>query len=131
MWIFRDREFTLDDRGEAIAFVYLITNLLSNKRYIGKKLFYSHKYKSVNKKRKKVKIESDWMDYWSSSEELKSDVEKLGKDNFKREILILCNNKGTVNYLEAKLQMDNRVLESDDWYNGIINCRVNKKHIKL
>lgn len=132
MWQINNKEFTIEDRKDAIAFVYLITNLINNRKYIGKKLFYSHKYKQVNKKRKKVIIESDWQDYWSSSEELKKDVELLGKENFKREILYLCKNKGTASYLEAREQFDKRVLENQsDYYNGIVNLRVNRKHLKL
>ena len=107
-------------------------NLISGRQYIGKKLFYSHKYKQVNKKRKKVQIESDWQDYWSSSEELKKDIATLGKENFKREIIHLCLNRGTASYLEAKEQFKHCVLEhSDKYYNGIINLRVNRKHLKL
>ena len=90
MWLFNNKEFDIQDRGDAIAFVYIISNLISGRQYIGKKLFYSHKYKQVNKKRKKVQIESDWQDYWSSSEELKKDIATLGKENFKREIIHLC-----------------------------------------
>lgn len=132
MWIFNNKEFTIEKRGDSIAFVYLITNIITNRKYIGKKLFYSHKYRQINKKRKKIQIESDWQDYWSSCEELKKDVELLGKENFKREILYLCKNKGTASYLEAREQFDKRVLENYElWYNGIINCRVNRKHIKL
>lgn len=132
MWQINNKEFTIEDRKDAIAFVYLITNLINNRKYIGKKLFYSHKYKQVNKKRKKVIIESDWQDYWSSSEELKKDVELLGKENFKREILYLCKNKGTASYLECREQIDRRVLENQsDYYNGIVNLRVNRKHLKL
>lgn len=114
------------------AFVYLITNLITGKRYIGLKLTKFSKTRQVKGKKKKTKVESDWREYWSSSDELKSDVEKLGQDNFKREILYFCLNKGTANYLEAREQFDKRVLENpDDWYNGIINCRVHKAHIKL
>ena len=132
MWFFNDREFDVADRGEAIAFVYLITNKISGRKYIGKKLFYSHKYISVKKKRKKVKIESDWRDYWSSSEELKKDIELLGKDSFKREIIHLALNKGTVSYLEIKEQILNKVLENPEkWYNGIINVRIHRKHLKF
>lgn len=132
MWQINNKEFTIEDRKDAIAFVYLITNLMNNRKYIGKKLFYSHKYKQVNKKRKKVIIESDWQDYWSSSEELKKDVELLGKENFKREILYLCKNKGTASYLECREQIDRRVLENqNEYYNGIVNLRVNRKHLKL
>lgn len=113
------------------CFIYKITNLLDGRMYIGKKLFYGHKYSTKKGKRKKIKIESDWRDYWSSSAELKADVERLGKENFKREIIQLCQNKGTANYIEARIQMDLRVLESDQYYNSIINCRVHRKHIKL
>ena len=115
-----------------VAFVYNITNLINNKQYIGLKTTQSRKTKTINGKKKRYVVESDWRDYWSSSEELKADVERLGKENFTREILHLCINKGTANYLEAREQFDRRVLERPDlYYNGIINCRVNKSHIKL
>ncbi len=129
-WVYENKEFELIDES-LFCFVYLITNLIDGRKYIGKKLFYTHKYTTKKGKRKKIKIESDWKDYWSSSEELKSDVEKLGKENFKREILYLCKNKGTANYIEAREQMDKRVLESSEYYNSIINCRVHRKHIRL
>lgn len=115
-----------------LAFVYLITNIHTNKKYIGLKTTKSKKTKQVKGKKKRFTVESDWRDYWSSSEELKNDIELLGKESFKREILYFCLNKGTANYLEAREQFDKRVLENpDDWYNGIINCRVHWSHIKL
>lgn len=114
------------------AFVYLITNLTNNKRYIGLKLTKFSKTKQVKGKKKRIKVESDWRDYWSSSEELQRDVKDIGTDKFRRDILYFCLNKGTANYLEAREQFDRRVLEHPDlWYNGIINCRVHKNHIKL
>jgi hypothetical protein len=114
------------------SFVYQITNLIDGRKYIGKKLFVFTKTKTLKGKRKKIKEESDWKDYWSSSEELKADVAKLGKENFKREILHLCKNKGTASYLEAKLQLFNEVLEKpNEWYNAIVSCRVHRNHIKL
>jgi hypothetical protein len=114
------------------SFVYQITNLIDGRKYIGKKLFVFTRTKTLKGKRKKIKEESDWKDYWSSSEELKADVAKLGKENFKREILHLCKNKGTASYLEAKLQLFNEVLEKpNEWYNAIVSCRVHRNHIKL
>lgn len=115
-----------------MAFVYLITNLINNKQYIGLKLTMFSKTRQVKGKKKRFKVESDWREYWSSSEELKKDVEELGQDNFRREIIYFCPNKGTANYLEAREQFDRRVLENPtQWYNGIINCRVHWSHIKL
>ena len=112
---------------EYIGFVYLITNLTNNKKYIGKKLA---KFKVTKKplkgkknKRRSTK-ESDWRDYWGSSDTLNADVENLGPQNFTREILYYCTSRGEMSYIEAKEQFDRRVLETDEYYNGIINVRV-------
>jgi len=129
-WVYNGEVLT--SPGEYYGFVYIITNLLTGKQYIGKKFFWSTKRKQVNKVRKRYKVESDWKEYWSSSDELKSDIEKLGKENFKREIIHLCLNKGTTNYLEAKEQFTRSVLEhSDIWYNSWIQVKVSKTHVKL
>lgn len=128
-WLYQGESFT--EPADYIGFVYLITNLTNGRRYIGKKLFWTRKTKVLKGKKKRIKAESDWKEYWSSSDELKKDVESLGEENFSREILHLCKNKGLINYLEAKEQMVRGVLESDDWYNGFIMCRVHKSHVKL
>ena len=109
------------------GFVYLITNLTNDRKYVGKKLAKFKKTKPPLKGRKnkrREKVESDWQDYWGSSDNLKADVEKLGEHNFKREILYFCSSRGLMSYMEAKEQFDRRVLESDEYYNGIINLRV-------
>lgn len=128
-WLFDGNEVT--EPGDNVGFVYLITNLVDGRKYIGKKNFWSTRTKMVKGKKKRTKVESDWKTYWSSSDELRADVANLGEENFRRDILHLCKNKGTMNYLEAKLQMVHGVLESDDWYNGYIMCRVHKSHVKL
>jgi hypothetical protein len=109
------------------GFVYLITNLTDNKKYIGKKLarFKTSKPPLKGKKnRRRGNKESDWRDYWGSSDRLQADVENIGKDNFTREILYFCTSRAEMSYLEAKEQFDRRVLETDEYYNGIINVRV-------
>jgi hypothetical protein len=115
-----------------IGFVYLITNLKSGQKYIGKKLAQFKKTKPPLKGKKlkrRTTVESDWRDYWGSSERLQADVNTLGPENFTREILYLCKSKAEMSYLEAREQFERRVLETDDYYNGIINVRVGGSNI--
>ena len=125
-WTYEGKEITEIPQGIE-GFVYLITNLTNNKKYVGKKLakFKTTKppLKGKKNKRRGTK-ESDWRDYWGSSEHLLQDVEELGPENFTREILYMCPTRGIMSYLEAKEQFDRRVLETDEYYNGIINVRV-------
>jgi len=118
---------------DCLGFVYIITNLTNQRKYIGKKLakFSKTTYKTVklkngNKKKKKIRtlVDSDWREYWGSSPNLSADIKALGTENFTREILYYCISKAEMSYIEAREQFDRRVLESDDYYNGIINLRV-------
>jgi hypothetical protein len=127
---------TLPD--ECVGFVYLITNIKTNRKYIGKKLakfskttVKTVKLKNGTKKKKKIrsKIDSDWRDYYGSSTELTSDIMALGKDNFTREILHYCDSKAVCSYIEAREQYDRKVLETTDYYNGQISVRVHGSHI--
>lgn len=130
-WLYNGQPVEEIDLKKYAAFVYLITNLKTGRLYIGLKQTSFAKTKQVKGKKKRTRAESDWREYWSSSEELKADVVALGEENFKREILYFCKMKSHANYLEAREQMDRRVLENPDkYYNGIINCRVSKNHIK-
>jgi hypothetical protein len=129
-WIYKDLNFTEDLIGDSYGFVYMITNLETGRKYIGKKLFYFSKTRQVKGKRKKFKVASDWPTYYGSSEELQKDVVLYGKEKFKREIIHLCNSKGECSYLEAKEQFAHNVMESDDYYNNWIMVRVRKSHIK-
>lgn len=135
MWTFQGQIVeTLPE--DCIGFVYLIVNLTNDKRYIGKKLakfskttYRTVKLKNGNKKKKKIrsKIDSDWLTYWSSSEELKADVLALGESNFTREILRYCRSKNELSYYEAKYQFENDViLDETKWYNGWISVKVRK-----
>ena len=117
----------------------MITNTVSGRKYIGKKLakFSRTKYKTVKlkngkKKRQKVKskVDSDWQEYYGSSEALTKDIEALGKDKFYREVLYYCKSKAETSYVEAREQFSQKVLESDDFYNGHIQVRVHGSHIK-
>jgi hypothetical protein len=138
VWLYENTQIeTLPE--DCVGFVYLITNKLSGRKYIGKKLakFSKTTYKVVklkngNKKKKRIrtKIDSDWQLYYGSNDQLNKDIAELGSDNFTREILFYCTSKATCSYVEAREQFNHRVLESDDYYNGQIVCRIHGSHIK-
>ena len=137
-WLFENTQIdTLPE--DCVGYVYLITNLISGRKYIGKKLakFSKTTYKVVklkngSKKRKKIrsKIDSDWQTYYGSNDELNKDIVTLGSENFKREILYYCTSKAQCSYIEAREQFRHQVLESDAYYNGQISVRVHGSHIK-
>jgi hypothetical protein len=138
VWLFENSQIT-ELPEDCAGFVYLITNNLTGRKYVGKKLakFSKTSYKVVKqkngiKKRKKIKskIESDWQLYYGSSPELTKDIEQLGSENFTREILYYCKSKSECSYVEAREQFNRKVLESDDYYNGHIQVRVHGSHIK-
>ena len=130
IWTYNGADFTEDLIGDNYGFVYLITNKLTGRKYIGKKFFYSSKTKVLKGKKKKIKVSSDWKNYYGSSAEVTKDVLQLGQENFIREIIYLCKSKGECGYLEAKEQFIKGALESDDYYNTWIMVRVRKSHIK-
>ena len=138
-WTFKGEVF--DKTEEEIlalglfSFVYLITNLENGRLYIGKKLFLFKgkkmvKIKNGTKKKKSILVESDWKEYFGSSDELNKDVEKFGEDKFKREILHLCKSKAEASYLELKEQMLNEVLLNDLYYNSYVGARIHRSHVK-
>ena len=136
-WLYQNTPVeTLPD--SCVGFVYLITNNLTGRKYIGKKLakFSKTTYRTVKqkngikkKKRIRSKIDSDWQQYYGSSADLSADIEKLGTDNFTREILYYCASKSECSYIEARVQFSRRVLESQDYYNGHIQVRVHGRQI--
>ena len=132
MWIYEGNEFTSDMIDDNFGFVYEITDLDNGKKYIGKKWFWNTRKRPPlkGKTRKRiVKIESDWKDYFGSNDEVKSLVEESGRGRFDRKILHLCKTKGECTYFEAKLQFDNDVLIRDDYYNEFIGCKIHSKHV--
>ena len=117
----------------------MITNNVSGRKYIGKKLakFAKTTYKVVKlkngtKKKKKIrsKVDSDWQEYYGSNDQLNKDVATLGKENFTREIIFYCKSKAECSYIEAREQFRHQVLESADYYNGQISVRFHGSHIR-
>ena len=131
-WIYKNQpvEQLPDD---CVGFVYIITNTVSGRMYVGKKLarfkttrYKMHTQKNGKKVRKKIRgaVASDWQEYYGSSDQLNRDVALLGRDRFQREILYYCRSKAECNYIEAREQFSRKVLESDQYYNGHIRVRV-------
>jgi len=133
MWYYKDEPFSTEHISEYQGFVYVITDLTNNKKYVGKKGFWSKKtlppLKGKKRKRRSV-IESDWQAYYGSSDQVKQMLQENGEQSFYREILYLCKTKGEMSYIEAKEQFDRRVLLDDSYYNGIINCKIHRTHVK-
>lgn len=129
MWLYEEKELDYELVEKYYGFVYLIENVDTGKRYIGRKYFTKASTKQVKGKKKRIRKESDWKDYWGSSQRLLTDIQALGKNKFKRTILRLCKTRGECNYWEAKLQFLYNVLESDNFYNDNIMMKFTRKNI--
>jgi hypothetical protein len=130
-WIYYEKIFDSDDIDDNFGFVYLIANNLNNRKYLGRKYFWS--FRKPKGKTRKVKQESDWKKYYGSCPELKEDIKKYGKENFSRKILSLHKTLGKVNYEETRqLFMNNVLIESLDdgtpaYYNSNVLGRYYRK----
>lgn len=114
-----------------VGFIYIITNIVSGHKYIGKKNFYFLKTRVLKGKKKKEKVESDWKEYWSSSDELKTQVVELGKANFRREIIHLCSSKAEMTYFETKeIFVRDALIRPNEYINGWVMARVRSIHLK-
>jgi len=132
MWYYENREYN-ETPEEYQGFVYLITEVDTKKKYIGKKNFWRPKVLPKNSKRNRrvrTRVESDWRNYYGSNKEIQLLIEEKGKENYKREILYLCKTKGEMSYYETKLQFDHDVLLKDEYYNEFIGCKIHSKHIR-
>ena len=136
-WIFEEKIIeTLPE--DVVGFVYMITNQLTGRKYIGKKLakfkkirLKTSRLKNGTKKKSKIRyeIDSDWQTYYGSNTVLSEEVKTTGSENFNRQILRYCYSKNELNYWEAKYQFDYGVLLSGDWYNEWISVKVRKLKI--
>lgn len=137
MWLYEDKELEHEISNEYYGFVYLIQNTISGKSYIGRKYFTKASTKQVKGKRKKIRKDSGWQDYWGSSQKLLDDIEKVGRENFKRSILRLCKTRGECNYWEAKIQFEQNVLcalmqnGEPAYYNDNIMMKFTRRNIGL
>lgn len=85
----------MTNEKEYYGFIYLTTNNIDNKKYIGQK-----KYDSQGR----------WKDYLGSGIRLKRAVNKYGSENFKREIIENC---------KTKEELDQREIYWIKYYNAV------------
>lgn len=132
-WMFNNEILESEHITDYIGMVYLIINKESGRQYVGKKFFWSTKklppLKGQKRKRTK-KVESDWKSYYGSSNELKEDIDNIGKDKFERHVLHLCKTKTQCSYYELKEQVDREVLFTEEYYNGFIGVKINGKFLE-
>ena len=129
MWIYKDKFFEEEMIEGYVGFVYLITNMTNNKKYLGKKLFTKAKTYQKNKKKKKTRVSSNWVNYTGSNEQLNKDIES--GHVIRKEIIHLCGSKGWCTYLETKEILMRDCLLGDDWYNSWLSCKIRRSHIPI
>lgn len=128
MWIYNNIPFTEEMIGEHVGFVYVITNLTTGKMYVGKKLFTKSKTVQRNKKKKRTRVASDWLEYTGSNDVLNEDVQS--GHVLKKEIIHLCKSKGWLSYMETKEILVRDCLLSDKYYNSWVSARIRRSHLK-
>ena len=128
-WTYKQALFTEDMIGDNYGFVYLITNLKTGKKYIGKKLFTKAGTRQIKGKKKKIRKTSDWETYWGSNEELQNEVKQKGEEQYTREILHLCKSRSECSYWETFEIFSRHALLSDSYYNSWCSCKIHKKHV--
>jgi hypothetical protein len=129
MWHYKNKIFTEEEIGDAFGFVYCITNLTNNRKYIGKKFFTKSGRKQVKGKIKKIRKVSDWSTYYGSNKELQEEVKTLGENNFHREILYLCYSKSECSYRETEEIFKRGALLTENYYNSWVAVKIHKGHV--
>lgn len=127
-WYYNDTPYEYD--GVSFGFVYLIENITTGRKYIGRKYFTQAGYRQVKGKRKKIRKESDWQDYYGSNETLKAEVAELGVDNYRRTILHLCKSKSECSYMETFEIFSRHALLNELYYNDWVQCKIRRAHLK-
>jgi hypothetical protein len=116
--------------GTSYGFVYLIENLTTGRKYIGRKYFTSAGYRQINGKKKKIRKPSDWQDYYGSNEALKREVAETGRENYRRVILHLCKSKSECSYWETFEIFSRHALLNELYYNDWCSCKIRRAHLK-
>lgn len=118
-WTYNDEPYDTISNNRLIGFVYLITNDTKDKMYIGQKSMYNRTGTTYK--------ESDWRTYNGSNKQLITDIDN--GDMISKQIRYLCVTKNEMNYLEAKMILDNNALTDDRYYNQWLSVKVTGKDV--
>lgn len=130
-WLHNNKILSDDEIPEkAYGFLYIITHIPSGKRYLGRKYLTKAKTKTVKGKKIKSRISSDWKDYWGSSPYLLEWIEKEGKENFTREIILWSNGRGELNFLEVEMQVKLNTIRDPLWINSNVSAKYYRKNVE-
>ena len=129
-WRYLGEIFDTEDIKDNFGFVYLIECLETDRKYLGRKYFWS--FRTPPGKKRRVRQESDWKKYYGSCPELKEDIKKYGKEFFNREIISLHKTRGDCNYEETKQLFLNNVLKEslDDGTPAYYNSNILGRYLK-
>lgn len=133
MWVYHNtkEEFKPEEvDAKVVGFIYVITHIPTNRKYIGKKLLTRAKTRQVKGKKKRIRVESDWKTYWGSNQTLCEEVKQNGEDQYCREILHLCRTRTELSYLETWEIFSRNVLLSENYYNEWVSCKIRKDQLK-
>lgn len=125
-WIYDGDPSDLEGK---LGFVYLITHLVSGRKYVGKKQMQKKLKRPPlkGKKRKRIStVETDWRTYNSSSPQLTEWIEREGEGAFEFRILSAHDSKSQLAWEELKIQVENDVLRNDEWVNQCVNVRLSR-----
>ena len=141
-WRYKDRLITeISDMPEGTyGFIYKVTHLPTQQKYVGKKVLFFERNVKLGKKetealkeerkaagiggrvpaKKKVVKESDWKTYYGSQEDIKKLVKASKPEEWTREILEFVPTKKLLTYYEIKHIFINDALENTDFLNDNI-----------
>lgn len=128
MWLYNGQQFTEQMIGDNVGFVYLIDNVTNGKKYVGKKLFTKPKYYQKKNKKKKTRVQSDWLTYTGSNDQLNEDIRS--GHTITKTILHLCKSKGWCSYYETKEILVRDCLIDHCYYNYWVSCKIRRTHLK-
>jgi hypothetical protein len=130
MWTYNE-EVLSQIPDECVGFVYQITNKITGKMYIGKKVFENKKTKYRKRKRNiHYTEESNWKEYTGSNKVLNDEILVQGIDNYSFKILYLCKTRGEMTYLESReIFIRDALLQPSKYYNEWVTCKVSRRHL--